>query len=203
MEASTPWVPALLSLVTGVGLASACGFRVFLPLLVAGVAARTGAIPLAGGFEWLQSLPALLALSVATVLEVGAYFVPWVDHALDAVATPAAVLAGILASASVVTALPPGLKWTIAIVGGGGAAGLIQGASVLLRLKSAALTGGLGNPAIAAAELTGALVTSLLAVLLPLLGLATVLFLVIISIRAGRLRFGRPPRTQAIRGGMP
>lgn len=191
----------LVSLAVGLGLAAACGFRVFVPLLVASVAARLGYQPLAGGFEWLASLPALIALASATVLEVGAYYIPWLDHALDAIATPAAVVAGVLASAAVVTELPPLLKWTVAIVGGGGAAGLIQGTSVLFRLKSTALTGGFANPVVATAELLGAAATALLAILLPLVCLVAVVALLALGFRTtGRLLFGRgsaaipPPR---------
>lgn len=194
-------VDTLVSLAVGLGLAAACGFRVFVPLLVASVAARLGYQPLAGGFEWLASLPALIALASATVLEVGAYYIPWLDHALDAIATPAAVVAGVLASAAVVTDLPPLLKWTVAIVGGGGAAGLIQGTSVLFRLKSTALTGGFANPVVATAELLGAAATALLAILLPLVCLVAVVALLALGFRTtGRLLFGRgsaaipPPR---------
>jgi hypothetical protein len=183
---------AVISIAAGLGLAAACGFRVFVPLLIASVAARTGHLPMASGFEWLASGPALAAFGVATALEVGAYYLPWLDHALDVVATPAAVLAGMLASASVLTDLPPLLKWTVTIIGGGGLAGLIQGASVLVRLKSTAFTGGLGNPVVSTAELIGAAVTALLAVLLPLLALLAVAGVIVLAFRSsGRLRFGR------------
>ncbi len=184
--------PGLVSAAVGLGLAAACGFRVFVPLLIASLAAHFGHLPLAGGFEWLATVPALVALGTATVLEVGAYYVPWVDHALDVVATPAAVLAGMLAAASVVTDLPPLLKWSTVIVGGGAAAGLIQGASVLLRLKAGTLTGGLANPFVSTAELVGAGTTALLAILLPLVCLALVIVLLVAVFRAtGRLFFGR------------
>lgn len=185
-------VSALISVAVGLGLAAACGFRVFVPLLVASVAGYTGRLPLAGGFEWVGSLPALVAFATATALEIGAYYVPWLDHALDAVATPAALVAGILASAAVITDLPPLLKWGAALVGGGGVAGLIQGTSVLFRLKSTTLTGGVANPVVATAELIGATGTALLAIFLPLLCLAAVIGLIILAFRAtGRLLFGR------------
>lgn len=186
--------PGLVSAAVGLGLAAACGFRVFVPLLIASLAAHYGRLPLAGGFEWLATLPALIALGTATALEVGAYYVPWLDHALDLVATPTAVLAGMLAAASVVTDLPPVLKWSTVIIGGGGAAGLIQGASVLLRLKSGALTGGLANPLVSTLELAGAGMTAMLAILLPLLCLVLVAMLLVTVFRAtGRLLFGRRP----------
>lgn len=192
---------AVLSVAAGLGLAAACGFRVFVPLLIAGAAARTGHLPLADGFAWLGSWPALMGFGVATLLEVGAYYVPWLDHALDTVATPAAALAGMLAAASVLTDLPPLLKWTVTLIGGGGLAGLIQGASVLLRLKSAAFTGGLANPVVSTGELVGATVTALLAVVIPVVCLIAVVAVIVLGFRAsGRLMFGRgttPPVTPA------
>ena len=82
------------------------------------------------------------------MLEVVAYYVPWLDNALDVAATPAAVVAGVLASAAAITDLPPVLTWGIALIGGGGAAGLLHGATSLLRLKSTAVTGGAANPVV-------------------------------------------------------
>ena len=161
----------LLSLGVGLGLAAACGFRVFLPLLALGAAARADLVPLASGFQWLSTTPALGALTVATALEIGAYYVPWLDHLLDVAATPAAVAAGALASASVLTELPPLLQWSVALVGGGTAAGIVQGATSLLRLGSTATTGGLGNPVVATFEWMTAALVAVLAIALPVLAL--------------------------------
>jgi hypothetical protein len=142
----------LLALCLGLGLAAAAGLRVFLPLLVLGVAGRAELVPLAGGWEWVASPAALIGFGTATALEISGYYVPWVDQLLDVVATPAAVMAGMLATATVLVDLPPLLKYTLVVVGGGGVAGLTQGASVLARLTSTSLTGGLGNPLVATAE---------------------------------------------------
>jgi hypothetical protein len=159
----------LLSLGVGLGLAAACGFRIFLPLFALGAAARAEWLPLAGGFEWLATTPALAAFAAATALEIGAYYVPWLDNLLDAAATPAAVAAGALASASVLTDLPPLLQWSVALVGGGTAAGIVSGATSLLRLGSTATTGGAGNPLVATAEWVASALMALLAILIPVL----------------------------------
>src|SRR5215469_198193 len=119
-----------LSICVGVGLSAACGFRVFVPLLVMNIAALSGHLTLAHGFEWIGSYPALVAFSVATCLEIGGYFIPWLDHLLDTIATPTAIIAGTIISASIVTDLSPFLKWTLAVIAGGGAAGLVQSATV-------------------------------------------------------------------------
>ena len=181
-----------LAIALGLGLAAASGLRVFVPLLALSVAASTGQVELAPGWAWLGSSAAVVAFSTASVLEVAAYAVPWLDHALDMVATPAAVAAGMLASASVMVDLPPLFKWSIVIIGGGGAAGLTQGASVLARAKSGLLTGGLANPVVSFTELVGAILLSALSILLPVVALlAAVLLLMIVFVRAGRARFGR------------
>jgi hypothetical protein len=182
----------LVSAAAGIGLSAAAGFRVFVPLLVLGLAARTGYVPVATGFEWLGTTEALLILGSATLVEVAAYAIPWLDHALDAVATPLAVVAAVVMSAAVLTDLPPYLKWSLAVIAGGGAAGLVQGATVLLRLKSGTVTGGVANPLVAAVELFGAVGTAVLAVTLPLVAVLLVAAACLAIFRtARRLIFGR------------
>jgi len=193
---------ALLSVAAGIGLAAACGFRVFVPLLALGLAGRFGFVPLAHGFEWLATSMALVAFSVATLLEALAYKIPWLDHALDALATPAALFAGVLMVAATTAGLPPALRVPVALIAGGGAAALVQGATVVARFKSTALTGGLGNPLLALVELGGAVFTSLVAVLMPLLGLLLVLllctgFLLWVALKFGKERpHDRPHRPE-------
>ena len=113
----------LMSLAVGLGLSAACGFRVFVPLLVIGGAARAGTLALSPGFAWMGTTPALIAFGTATVLEILAYYVPLLDHLLDTLATPAAVIAGVAASAAVFVDLPPLVRGSVALVGGGAAAG--------------------------------------------------------------------------------
>ncbi len=136
----------ILSIFVGLGLAAACGFRIFVPLLVLSIAALSGHVNLGQSFQWIGTYPALIAFGVATVLEVLGYYIPWVDHLLDTVATPAAVVAGIVVSASVMGNLDPFLRWTLAVIAGGTLAGVVQGGSVLTRAVSTGTTGGLGNP---------------------------------------------------------
>jgi len=176
----------VLGVALGIGLAAAAGLRVFVPVFGAGVAAHLGALSLNPSFAWVGTTPALFAFGTATLLEIVAYYVPWLDHALDVVATPAAVGAGVLASAAVITDLPPLLTWVVAIVGGGGAAGLMQMLSVATRLKSTLTTGGLGNPVVATAETAGSIVVSVLAIALPLLALLLLALIVTFLLRVRR-----------------
>jgi hypothetical protein len=188
----------ILSLCLGVGLSAACGFRVFVPLLVMSIASYSGHLSLASNFQWIGSFPALITFSVATALEIGGYYIPWVDHALDTIATPAAIVAGTIVTASMVTDVSPFLKWTLAVVAGGGAAGMIQAATVLVRGASSLTTGGIGNPVFATAELAGSIMTSLVSLIAPLLTIgllllaALVLGLRLVRWRADKITSGMP-----------
>src|SRR5438105_9241668 len=102
---------ALTSILLGIGLSAACGFRVFVPMLIISVAAISGHLTLAPGFQWLGTYPALLTFAVATLLEISGYYVPWLDHLLDTLATPAAIVAGTVITAAMVTKMDPLLKW--------------------------------------------------------------------------------------------
>ncbi len=185
----------LIGITVGIGLSAACGFRVFVPLLVMNLASLTGHLHLASDFEWIGGTAATIIFATAAIVEVLAYYIPWLDHILDAVTTPAAMIAGVVATASVVTNVSPLLKWTLAIIAGGGAAALVQGATSTLRLKSTAVTGGVGNPLVATGEWIGAIITALLAIIVPVICLVLILLLVILVVRkAGRLFFGRRTR---------
>jgi len=168
----------LLSASIGLGLAAACGFRVFVPLLAMSIAANGGHLQLAKGFAWIGSDIALAAFAFATVCEIAGYYIPWVDNFLDSVATPAAIVAGSVITASMVTDVSPFLKWSLAIIGGGGAAGIIQASTVLTRGASSISTAGLANPILATMELGGAVVTSIMAILLPFFALFLVGFVI-------------------------
>jgi len=185
----------LLSVVLGIVLGAATGFRVFLPMLIASGAAFTGHLPLDQSFAWLGTPFALTMLGVAALVEVVAYYIPGIDNLLDALATPAAFVAGTVLSAAVMTDLPPMTKWIAAIIAGGGAAGLTQGITAMLRAKSTLLTGGIGNPVIATAELGGALLIPFLALAAPFAAFALVVLLLWLAIRLlRRLRLGAAPQ---------
>jgi hypothetical protein len=168
----------VLSILVGIGLAAACGFRVFVPLLVLSIASLSGHVTLGSHFQWIGTYPALIAFSVATVLEILGYYIPWVDHLLDTIATPAAVVAGIIVSASVMGNLDPYLRWALAIIAGGGVAGTVQTGTVLVRAASTATTGGFGNSVVATGEGVLAGMTSIFAVKFLIIPLLIILLLI-------------------------
>ncbi len=189
---------ALLGVAVGLGLAAACGFRVFLPLFGLSLASLSGHLSVGADFSWVATTPAAIALGTATGLEIVAYYVPWLDHALDALATPAAMIAGVITTAAVVIDVPPVLRWAIALIGGGGAAGLIQGATVLLRAKAGLATGGLANPVVATVEAIGGITTVVLALVVPLVCLGAIVLVAGWVVRRWIRRPGPPPTSAPV-----
>jgi hypothetical protein len=181
----------LFSIALGIGLAAATGFRVFVPLLVAGLAARAGWVQLTESFAWLESTLALVSLGTAALLETLAYYIPGVDHILDVLAGPLAVIAGVLASASVMVDLPPEARWPIAVIAGGGIAGATKATAAIIRAKSAVMTAGMGNPVVSTIETASAATISVLAVIAPIICVAAAIALLMWGMRrARRLRGG-------------
>ncbi len=171
------------SIALGIGLAAAAGFRIFVPLLVAGIAARLDVIALNEGFAWLASTPALITLGTAAVFETLAYYIPGLDHILDAIAGPVAVAAGVVASASVMTDISPSVMWPLAIIAGGGAAGITKAGAALVRASTGVATAGLGNPVVSTTETASATALSLFVLLVPILGALAVILVLVWALR--------------------
>jgi len=168
----------VLSMLLGIGLAAAVGFRVFLPFFLLSAAAYFDLTSMASGFSWMDSLPAVLALGTATAIEVGAYFIPWLDNLLDSITIPGAMLGGAAAMATTLGDSSPMFQWGLAIIAGAGTAGTIKGATSSTRLASTATTGGLANPIISAGETISAIFMSVLAMLLgPVAGILAIAIL--------------------------
>lgn len=165
----------VLEILLAISLSTAAGFRVFVPLLILSAAAVLGHWDLPTNFDWVENPQALALFAGATVLEIIGYSIPWFDHFLDILATPAAIVAGTVVAASVAPEMEPLTKWTIALITGGGAAGLTKSLLNLLRGGSTAATGGLANPLFAFVELLMAVGLSILAITLPVVAGAIVI----------------------------
>ncbi len=171
----------IMSIFLGIGLAASVGFRVFLPLFTLSLASYFDLWELNTSWQWIGSLVALITFGVATIIEIFAYFIPWVDHVLDILALPLAAIAGTVVIVSTASNLDPVVTWSLAIIAGGGTATTIKGASATSRLASTASTGGLGNPIISLAETGTAIVVTIAAIFIPILaGFLVVLILFII-----------------------
>lgn len=155
----------------GLGLAAAVGFRIFIPALLTSLGAyfEIGGVQLAESMQWMGSIPAIALFGTATLAEILAYYIPFFDNLLDTIATPAAVGCGSLLMGSTIIELDPMIKWPLAIIAGGGTAGLIKGGTSLLRLKSSAVTAGTANPIVSTGETILSFVISILSFFVPIL----------------------------------
>lgn len=169
----------LTAVAIGIGLAASTGFRVFVPMLVAAIAAKAGLLPLNESFQWLSSWTSIAILGTATVVEIMAYYIPVVDNLLDTIATPLAVVAGTLLLTSVLPIDNGIMKWITGAALGGGSAAVVQGATALTRLTSTKLTAGFGNPVVATVENVAATGTSILSLIIPFFIVAGFLLLII------------------------
>ncbi|MGF1559291.1 MAG: DUF4126 domain-containing protein [Flavobacteriaceae bacterium] len=176
----------VISIFLGVGLAASVGFRVFLPLFALSLAAYFDVWQLNASWQWIGSLAAVITLGVATMVEIFAYFIPWVDNILDSFAVPLAAIAGTAVMVSTVANLDPIITWSLAIIAGGGTATAIKGAGATGRLASTATTGGVGNPIIAAAETGTAAVVTTASIFAPLVAAVMVIIILFIIFRIYR-----------------
>ena len=172
-------VQILLSLSLGLGLAAACGFRVFIPPLMMGVGSRLDLYSLEGSFVWVDDTWAIAIFTVATLLEIGGYFIPWIDNLLDTVATPAAIIGGIfVTSASLEGELDPSAQWTLSVIAGGSVSGVIQLGTVATRAVSTGTTGGLANPVISLIEAVASILCILISLFLVAIIPIVIIFLI-------------------------
>jgi hypothetical protein len=169
------------------------------PLLALSAASLGGHLELSSSFDWIGTWEALIGFGVAAALEIAAYLIPFLDNALDVIAAPAAAVAGTVLMASSVVEMSPFLKWTLAIVAGGGVAGTVQLFTSATRLASTATTAGLANPAVSVTETGSSAGLSVVAIAAPVVALVLVAVLVYIAVRAlvrlpGRAFSPRPSR---------
>lgn len=180
----------------GIGLSASTGFRVFIPMLVAGLAAHFGILPLGESFAWMGSVPALISFSIAAIVEVLAYYIPFVDNLLDSIATPLSIGAGTLLMTSVFPAESEWIRWIVGFVVGGGAAATIQSGSALTRLISTSFTAGTGNPVVSTGEGVAATGFSIMSLFTPLLVAIILLIIMVVIFRLAYRKWVKKKRTK-------
>lgn len=187
----------ITAIAIGIGLSASCGFRVFVPMLVASIAAKAGIFPVTEGFQWLAGWPALITFGTATIIEIIAYYIPFIDNLLDSITTPLAVGAGTLLLTSVLPVDNDLLKWVTGFIAGGGTAAVIQGGSVMTRLASSKLTAGTGNAVVATGEHAAAFGVSALSLFTPVFVAIIILILTVyIVFRLFRRLSGRKYKSE-------
>jgi hypothetical protein len=170
----------VISIFLGIGLAASTGFRVFLPLFALSLASYFGIWDLNESWSWIGSLAAVVTLGIATLAEIFAYFIPWIDNALDSLAIPLAAIAGTAVMVSTIADLDPVITWSLAIIAGGGTATAIKGANAAGRLTSTATTGGIANPVVSTVETGTAVAVSTASIFAPILGVILVIIILVL-----------------------
>ena len=181
-----PYLPYAISAFIGIGLAAATGFRVFLPMFAVSLASYMGWIPMNESFQWLSGLPTLITTGIATVVEILAYYIPFVDHILDTMSVPLATVAGSVMFASQFTDIGTFPQWALALIAGGGTAAAISSGFAGTRAASTATTGGLGNSVVATTETAGAGIMSFLAIAAPFIAFICAIILLVVVLVLGR-----------------
>jgi len=177
----------IFSILVGIGLAASVGFRIFVPLFALSLASYFNIIPLNENWQWVSSSSALIILGVATIVEVIAYFIPFLDNLLDTIAVPLAAIAGTAVMVATVSELDPTFTWALAIIAGGGTAAAIKGSTSTTRLASTTTTAGIGNPVISTVETGTSIVMSFLAIFIPVIAIIFVIFIFWILFRVYKL----------------
>lgn len=175
----------------GIALSACCGFRIFIPMLAAAIAAFNNWVVMPPDMAWMGSLPAIICFATAALVEITAYYLPFLDNILDTVATPLAIAAGTVLAASLIPTPDnePMLRWVIAFIAGGGGAGVIQASTGLLRLFSTKATLGTGNPVIATGENAAAVTGSVFGFVAPVIVAAILIVVVLWILSAAIKRF--------------
>ena len=170
MESTT-----IFSILLGIGLAASVGFRIFVPLFALSIASYYNVIPLNDNWEWISGMPALITLGIATIIEIVAYLIPWLDNMLDTIAIPLAAVAGTAVMLSTAADLEPLVTWSLAIIAGGGTATAIKASTSTTRLASTVTTGGVANPVVSTVETGSSIVMAVLAFVAPVLAIIMVI----------------------------
>ena len=167
----------IFSILLGIGLAASVGFRIFVPLFALSIASYYGIVPLNENWQWVGSSAAMIALGIATIVEIAAYLIPWLDNLLDTIAVPLAAIAGTAVMLSTMGDLDPVVTWSLAIIAGGGTATAIKSSTSTARLASTATTGGIANPIVSTVESGTSIVLSILVFVAPVIA---IIFVIII-----------------------
>ncbi|HEY1115356.1 MAG TPA: DUF4126 domain-containing protein [Chitinophagaceae bacterium] len=191
------FIPAIAM---GIALSATAGFRVFVPLLAGALAAKFDLINTPADMEWLGSWTAIIVFATAAIAEIGAYYIPFIDNVLDTIAAPLSVAAGTVLASSI---LPigdqePWVRWGVALLAGGSAAGTIQMGTGLLRLFSSKATVGTGNAVVSTGENAAAVGGSILSFVIPVVMAVLLIGLIVWIVVKVAGRVGRLGRTKRI-----
>ena len=184
----------MIAFCLGIGLSAACGIRAFLPLLLVALNQRFNLIQTSFHLEWLDNNIVLIVLCVATIIELIAYYIPLIDHALDFIGSPLVFLVGAMSMASVIPDMPVYIDNILSIILGGSTALSMNGLMGIGRMKTTTLSAGAANPVYATLENIVSMVLTLLSFIIPVIIACLIILLVFLSLKGIRRFFNRSSR---------
>ncbi|MFZ4261338.1 DUF4126 domain-containing protein [Sphingobacterium sp. HJSM2_6] len=177
----TEYIPYLISLFVGVGLAAATGFRVFLPIFLISLGSYLGWFPLAASFSWMSGISVVIGTGIAMVCEIAAYYLPFIDNVLDSITVPLATVAGTILVAGQFTEINSFVQWALGLIAGGGTAATISAAMAGTRALSSSTTAGIANPIVSTVETLFSTIMSFISIFLPILAIVLVAILLLMT----------------------
>lgn len=172
---------SFLGVFTAFGLSASAGLNAYVPLLVIALLARfTNLVKLQEPWTALTSWWIIGLLAVLLVIEILVDKVPAADSVNDVIQTfvrPAAGAILFAASSNVISDIHPVLAMACGLLFAGG----VHAAKATARPVITTTTAGIANPVVSTVEDVTALLTSLLAVLAPLV-LAVTLLIAVVTI---------------------
>lgn len=209
----------MFATLTGLGLASAAGLNAYVPLLVVGLLARfTDLVPLSENWQWLEHPATLTIVGVLLLVELVADKIPALDSVNDVIQTVVRPTSGGITFGAGASSVDLA-QITGEASGADGGSGSVWGPVItgvvvalvfhvlksLARLAANTMSFGCAAPIISFLEDAVSFLTSLLAVLIPVMILVILPLLVVVGVwmvrRRRRLKRAHP--TYPEQGGQP
>jgi hypothetical protein len=184
----------LSSLLTGLGLAGAAGLNAYIPLLGVALLGRAHLVTLASPFDVMMHPVAIGVLVVLLALEVVVDKVPGADHVNDVVQTfvrPAAGALLFLGGSGAAGHVPP----LVLLIAGLITAFGVHATKAAVRPAVNVSTLGVGAPAVSLVEDLVSALTTVVAVLLPVLVVLLLVGVLWVGLRLSSRRKTEPPRS--------
>jgi hypothetical protein len=162
-----------------------------MPLFLLSLGCRLELFQVGDELSWAGSPIVLAATSVAMILEIAGYYIPFIDNILDTISIPLATIAGTLLFAIQFTDISPFFRWAMAIIAGGGTAATISTALAGTRAVSSVGTAGFGNFVISTMETLGSTILTILAIFVPFMAIIVVVGLFYFFWRFGKEQLNR------------
>lgn len=173
----------MTEILSALGLSAATGLNAYLPLLIVGLLARfTDWITLKAPWNTLENVWVLLILAVLLFIETVVDKIPALDTVNDTIQTFIRPVAGailFLAGSNIISDFSP----VAGIVCGILVAGSVHAAKASARPMITAGTGGMGNPVVSVVEDIISGISTLAAIVIPML--AAILFAVLLALLIG------------------